>query len=577
MNKIFAPFLPPWVETGLQPAFYDMESGTVLQQTARMYAKVQQLTRLFNELSEETKTTVEEYIAKFDVLEGKFVELKEFVEDYFDNLDVQEEINNKLDQMAEDGVLKEIMQPYFDMLASTYTINEITVEQGKHTEDGKSTDYWITHIPHLDNDGNIIPLKHGTADDAMQAADITSSETALSYAHRKNATLCVNASIYDANSESAYYKRPVGPIIVDGTLVSNFPIPETSTRTYILGIKEDNSMEVFAPETTPLELEQAGVVNTIVAFDQVIEDGVITGTYTQTPYSWQLLGQNTDTLDIYIFTCNGGNIGSQPGIKLADACQYLLDKGCDFAYRLDQGGSTTTVYNGTMLNMMIDDYGRAVRKVPDFIYFGKPVVSNADIAESEIRSNAGDTKNLVDSLRNKIRYPNEMISSRLDFYYPNLRQSSGNGALTFAYSKNNVADGAIVFSPDNRPKSLNIYDATTDTTVATIDGKNEKISLNTKDLATIWAKQTPETASTSIDNILTTCIKYIPANSTASNVPYNTRPFFLITIADNAGTTQAYQIALALTGYFGSDAQYNPMIRYRNAGTWGAWKAVTLS
>lgn len=112
MNKIFAPFLPPWVETGLQPAFYDMESGTVLQQTARMYAKVQQLTRLFNELSEETKTTVEEYIAKFDVLEGKFVELKEFVEDYFDNLDVQEEINNKLDAMAEDGTLGEIISYY---------------------------------------------------------------------------------------------------------------------------------------------------------------------------------------------------------------------------------------------------------------------------------------------------------------------------------------------------------------------------------------------------------------------------------------------------------------------------------
>lgn len=569
MDKIFAPFLPPWAETGLQPAFYDVESGTVLQQTARMYAKVQQLTRLFNELSEETQETVEEYITKF-------IELKDFVDDYFDNLDVQEEINNKLDQMAEDGVLKEIMQPYFDMLASTYTINEITVEQGKHTEDGKSTDYWITHIPHTDSDGNIISIKHGTADDVMTAS-LSSTENGLSFAHRKNATMCVNASIYDADSDSAYYKKPVGPIIVDGTLVANNPIPESSTRTYILGIKEDNSMQVFAPNTTALELEQNGVVNSVVAFDQVIEDGVITGTYTQTPYSWQLLGQNTNTLDIYIFTCNGGNIGSQPGIKLADACQYLLDKGCDFAYRLDQGGSTTTVYNGTMLNMMIDDYGRSVRKVPDFLYFSKSLVNNADIAESEIRNNAGDTKSLVDSLRNKIRYPNEMISSRLDFYYPNLRQSSGNGALTFAYSKNNTADGAIVFSPDNRPKSLNIYDATTDTTVATIDGKNEKISLNTKDLATIWAKQTPETVSTSIDNILTTCIKYIPANSTASNVPYNTRPFFLITIADNAGTTQAYQIALALTGYFGSDATYNPMIRYRNSGTWGAWKTVTLS
>lgn len=117
MNKIFAPFLPPWVETGLQPAFYDMESGTVLQQTARMYAKVQQLTRLFNELSEETRTTVEEYIAKFDELEGKFIELKDFVEDYFDNLDVQEEIDHKLDEMVEDGTLQEIIINYLQTQA----------------------------------------------------------------------------------------------------------------------------------------------------------------------------------------------------------------------------------------------------------------------------------------------------------------------------------------------------------------------------------------------------------------------------------------------------------------------------
>ena len=116
MNKIFAPFLPPWAETGLQPAFYDVESGTVLQQTARMYNKVNQLTRLFNEFSEatseevnaferEVNDTVAEYIEKF-------TELKDFVDDYFDNLDVQEEINNKLDAMVEDGVLQEIITTY---------------------------------------------------------------------------------------------------------------------------------------------------------------------------------------------------------------------------------------------------------------------------------------------------------------------------------------------------------------------------------------------------------------------------------------------------------------------------------
>ena len=39
-------------------------------------------------------------------------ELEEFVNNYFNNLDVQEEINNKLDAMAEDGSLLALIEPY---------------------------------------------------------------------------------------------------------------------------------------------------------------------------------------------------------------------------------------------------------------------------------------------------------------------------------------------------------------------------------------------------------------------------------------------------------------------------------
>ena len=116
MQNIFIEFLPPWVETGLQPAFYDKESGTVLQQTARMYAKVNELIASYNKFTEDItdqqtsfensiNDTVEEYI-------GKFEELYTYVHDYFDNLDVQEEINNKLDAMTEAGTLQEIITAY---------------------------------------------------------------------------------------------------------------------------------------------------------------------------------------------------------------------------------------------------------------------------------------------------------------------------------------------------------------------------------------------------------------------------------------------------------------------------------
>lgn len=97
MENIFIEFLPPWVETGLQPAFYDKESGTVLQQISRMYPKINELIKSNNELGKE------------------FVKLHDYVHDYFDNLDVQEEVNNKLEDMAESGDLATIIAQFLEM------------------------------------------------------------------------------------------------------------------------------------------------------------------------------------------------------------------------------------------------------------------------------------------------------------------------------------------------------------------------------------------------------------------------------------------------------------------------------
>lgn len=143
MNKLFVPFLPPWVETGLQPAFYDKESGTVLQQTARMYNKVNCLIRNFNQLSKETKETVDEYVAKF-------TELKDFVDNYFDNLDVQEEINTKLDAMAEAGTLQEIITAYIQSNVAWTFDTVADMKQATNLVDGS---YARTLGFHSINDG----------------------------------------------------------------------------------------------------------------------------------------------------------------------------------------------------------------------------------------------------------------------------------------------------------------------------------------------------------------------------------------------------------------------------------------
>ena len=111
MENIFIEFLPPWVETGLQPAFYDKESGTTLQQTARMYAKVNEVVASVNQQNEK----IAEYIEKFN-------QLHDYVYTYFDNLDVQQEIDNKLDEMYANGQLDLLFSKYVNAyVASTNT------------------------------------------------------------------------------------------------------------------------------------------------------------------------------------------------------------------------------------------------------------------------------------------------------------------------------------------------------------------------------------------------------------------------------------------------------------------------
>ena len=66
-------------------------------------------------------------------LQDLYVVLKNYVDNYFENLDVQEEINNKLDEMAESGELENIIAEFlnancilkFNDMSSSGTVTRI--------------------------------------------------------------------------------------------------------------------------------------------------------------------------------------------------------------------------------------------------------------------------------------------------------------------------------------------------------------------------------------------------------------------------------------------------------------------
>lgn len=77
------------------------------------YGLLCEIVKYLNTVIENT-TTMETNV---DLLASAFNELNDYVSHYFDNLDVQEEINNKLDEMTEDGTLEEIVAAYLDTQA----------------------------------------------------------------------------------------------------------------------------------------------------------------------------------------------------------------------------------------------------------------------------------------------------------------------------------------------------------------------------------------------------------------------------------------------------------------------------
>ena len=117
-----------------------------------------QLLWFCNFLEKTVIPTLNENAETVQELQNLFVELKNFVDNYFENLDVQEEINNKLDEMAESGVLESILLNYVnvtkvynttvEMLEDTNLKNSMKVKTLGYYEinDGGGAEYYISDL-----------------------------------------------------------------------------------------------------------------------------------------------------------------------------------------------------------------------------------------------------------------------------------------------------------------------------------------------------------------------------------------------------------------------------------------------
>lgn len=104
-------------------------------------------------------------------LQKYYIQLKSYVENYFANLDVQEEINNKLDQMVEAGTLQEIIAEY---IQANVAWSFDTVADMKLAENFVNGSYAQTFGFYALNDGGgaLYKVRTVTNDDVIDEATI---------------------------------------------------------------------------------------------------------------------------------------------------------------------------------------------------------------------------------------------------------------------------------------------------------------------------------------------------------------------------------------------------------------------
>jgi hypothetical protein len=385
-------------------------------------------------------------------LTDAFISLQEYVENYFKNLDVQDEINNKLNEMSASGELQDIINQYLQ-LAGIFTYNNINemksainltenskccVFGNKEINDGGFNFYNVKNSTSLDVDGKIVVKlnnnKYAIAvnQSIFQDTNITYNTFRLKntrcyivdipktnkygqinkfkiglpfndfevtsryqstndFSKLNNTTLALNSGVFDPDSDTIW-----GATIIDGQIVRNNKTTGVEDL-YYLTIADDGKFGyVKVGNTTAEQMIADGIKNAVMGFFPILVNGEKvshTYPYVDGTHPRQVLCQLKDGTQ-FVFACEGIEFNNV-GLDFVDIQDYLLENypNIDLAFNMDGGGSLSVNYYRNKLNKNLDDGGRTDRKVPAFLYINN---------ENSVNSIQNDMNKILNVLSTKI-------------------------------------------------------------------------------------------------------------------------------------------------------------------------------
>jgi len=404
------------------------------------------------QLKREVEELMNETTARLLKQDGKIAELCQYIKENLSGtlavLMDSMKLSGEVSEIITDVVLADVMlsieqtNVYYDCL-----------ETEKLYDETSSCYYYVTKIPKVDYNGKPIKLKLGIANDNEDANTV---ESTLSFAHRKNATVCINAGVFNVNTH-----EPLFLLIKDRKILHDGGAMLDDKYQY-LAIMWDGSLKTYPIRTSSHRMLNDGAVDVTCIFTTLIDNGVAIDNEDERKEPRQSIGVDGEG-NIIIVTCDGRTYVSE-GMTYDDLARIHLNLGSVNAYILDGGGSASTVLRGVKQNENID-YNTIDRKVNNFLY----IVKDNNVSPDNNASNdLGDVKNFLlerivnnmDFLKGylRLRGPENYYAPGIEFYVN--AEESRRSKLGLTFDPTNQRNSYVFLSlkgPEDVTEKTNLF------------------------------------------------------------------------------------------------------------------------
>ena len=193
------------------------------------------------------------------------------------------------------------------------------------------------------------------------------TDTTSSIAQENGAILAINGDYYGF--------RDSGYVVRSGYLYRSTPARDPDQEDLVL--YEDGSAEILKEADTSAEVLWENGAREIFSFGPgLVIDGEISVDSDDEVERAQVTNPRTAFGVLsplhYVFVVSDGRTKENVGLSLLELAQFMKELGCNTAYNLDGGGSSTMWFNGEVLNHPTT-FGDAIaeRKISDIVYISK--------------------------------------------------------------------------------------------------------------------------------------------------------------------------------------------------------------